>query len=79
MFQAIAKLEVIIENKAYHFFCDSNSTIEHVKEALFQIQKIVAGIEDQIRAAQEVAKRAEEEANPSQEAPAIEEPIQQEV
>lgn len=63
MFQTLAKFEVIIENKTYHFLCDPNSSIDHVKEALFQIQKGVATLEDQIKSAQEAAKKAEEEAN----------------
>ncbi len=62
MFQTIAKFEVLIEGKAYHFMCDPNSSIDHVKEALFQVQKAVATLEDQIKAAQEAAKKAEEEA-----------------
>jgi peptidoglycan hydrolase CwlO-like protein len=67
MFQTLAKFEVIIENKVYHFLCDPNSSIDHVKEALFQVQKAVATLEDQIKSAQEKAKKDQEEANPSQE------------
>lgn len=67
MFQTLAKFEVIIENKAYHFLCDPNSSIDHVKEALFQVQKAVATLEDQIKAAQDAAKKAEETSNQIQE------------
>ncbi len=77
MFQTIAKFEVLIEGKAYHFMCDPNSSIDHVKEALFQVQKAVATLEDQIKAAQEAAKKAEEEANPS--APIEPEPTQENI
>lgn len=76
MFQTLAKFEVIIENKVYHFLCDPNSSIDHVKEALFQVQKAVATLEDQIKAAQDAAKKAEEAANPIQEIVPPELPIQ---
>jgi hypothetical protein len=76
MFQTLAKFEAIIENKAYHFLCDPNSSIDHVKEALFQVQKSVAVLEDQIKAAQESAKKCEEVNTPvealTQENPEVE-------
>lgn len=77
MFQTLAKFEVIIENKVYHFLCDPNSSIDHVKEALFQVQKAVATLEDQIKSAQEAAKKAQEESEkPIQEIVSPELPIQ---
>lgn len=34
----------------YHFICDNDSPIEHIKEALFQCQKYVGTLEDNIKA-----------------------------
>ena len=59
MLKNIVKLEFMIANRVYHFFCDNDSPIEHIKEALFQCQKFVGSIEDQVKAQME-AKNNEE-------------------
>lgn len=52
MLKNIVKLEVQIGEKLYHLFCDTDSPIAHVKEAIFQLTKIVADIEENILSAQ---------------------------
>jgi hypothetical protein len=56
MLKNIVKLELKIGDKIYQFLCDNDSPLEYVKEALFQFQKYVGCIEDQIKAQQEQAK-----------------------
>jgi len=53
----------MIMDKAYHFVCDNDSPITHIKEALFQCQKYIGALEDSIKAQQEAQKKAEEEKN----------------
>lgn len=50
MLKNIARLEFIVMDRVYHFVCDNDSPIEHIKEALFQCQKYVGALEDQIKA-----------------------------
>jgi hypothetical protein len=40
----------MVADKVYHFICDPDSPVEHIKEALFQCQKYVGQIEDNIKA-----------------------------
>lgn len=58
MLKNIVRLEFVILDKVYHFTCDSDSPIEHIKEALFQCQKYVGSVEDQIKA--QMAQKKEE-------------------
>lgn len=60
MLKNITRLEHTIGDKVYHFTCDSDSPLPHVKEALFQFLKDVGNIEDQTRAAQEALKKSQE-------------------
>jgi hypothetical protein len=48
----VVRIEFTIADKDYHFMCDADSPLEHVKEALFQCQKYIGMIEDNIKAAQ---------------------------
>ncbi len=48
----ITQLEVKVGEKIYHLFCDNDSPIGHVKEALFQLTKMVAKIEEDLIASQ---------------------------
>jgi hypothetical protein len=57
MLKQISQLECVIADKIYQFTCSPDSSIEHVKEALFQFLKFVGQIEDNAKAAQEVQKR----------------------
>jgi hypothetical protein len=59
MFETVAKFEAKVADKVFHFLCDPSSPIENVKEALFQITKIVATIEDQVKAAQAAQQAAQ--------------------
>jgi hypothetical protein len=52
MLSTLAKLEVVIAGKVYHFLSDINAPLEHVKEALFQFGKYVGQIEDSVKATQ---------------------------
>ena len=64
MLKHIVKLEFMVVDKLYHFICDSDSPIEHIKEALFKCQHLVGQIEEQIKAqleSQEAAKEPKEE------------------
>lgn len=47
MFRNIAQFEIQIENKICRFTCDNDTPIVYLKEALFQISKAIAAIEDQ--------------------------------
>jgi len=48
----------MVADKVYHFMCDPDSPIEHLKEAIFQCQKYVGQLEDQIKAQQAAASSA---------------------
>lgn len=56
MLKNLIKLEVVIAEKAYQLLCDNDSPLEHLKEVLFQFQKYVGHIEDQVKAMQDKAK-----------------------
>lgn len=60
MIKNISRLECKVGEKIYHLTCDVDSPIEHVKEALFQFQKYIGQLEDQIKAQQEQQKLSEE-------------------
>lgn len=46
------KFELRIGKNSYHFFCDNDSPMHHVKEALFQFTKRVGQIEEALAAQQ---------------------------
>lgn len=56
MLRTVSRLEVKINDRIYHFTCENDSPIEHVKEALFQFQKCVGQIEDSAKAQEENKK-----------------------
>jgi len=66
MFKHIAKFDFTLADRAYHFLCDSDSPLEHVKEVLFQMQKAIGQLEDAAKAQAEAAK-AQAEADKLQE------------
>jgi len=47
MIKNVSKLEIYVDNRIYELYCDSNSPLKDLKEALFQFQKYVGNIEDQ--------------------------------
>lgn len=63
MLKNLSVLEHVIEGKAYTLFCDPNSPLNHVKDALVKFLGYVQQVEDQVKAAQEAkeaqAKQAE--------------------
>lgn len=60
MLKNISKLEIRIGDKNYQFLCDIDSSLNDVKEAIFQFQKYIGQIEDQVKAQQEAAKAEKE-------------------
>lgn len=60
MLKNISRLECVVAGKAFHFTCDNDSNIEHVKEALFQFIKYIGQIEDQAQAAQAAQAQKED-------------------
>lgn len=58
MLKTLVQLEAIVAEKAFRFYCDHDSPIAAVKEALFQLSSHVAKIEEKVA---EDAKKAEEE------------------
>lgn len=53
MLKNIVKLEHKIADKLYTFILDNDSPLEHVKEVLFQFQKYIGQIEDQVKSQKE--------------------------
>lgn len=54
MLKNVSRLECKVDNRDFVFYCDPDSPLTTVKEALFQFQKYVGQIED-------AAKKAKEE------------------
>jgi hypothetical protein len=59
MLSNISRLQVQIGTKMYTLLCDVDSPLADVKEAVFQFQKYVGQIEDQVKEMQR--QKAEEE------------------
>lgn len=59
MLKNISKLEYKIGERLYQLILDNDSPIDHVKEALFQFQKYIGQIEDQVKA-QQLAQQSEQ-------------------
>jgi hypothetical protein len=62
-------IECQVGQKVYHLICDIDSPLEHVKEALFQFQKYIGMVEDQIKASRsdsqpEISPEVNEEPKP---------------
>lgn len=73
MLKNLTQLELTIGDKVYQFTCAPDSPLEHIKEVLFQFQKYVGQIEDNIKAqkAQQASKtdiqpEIKEEVKPSE-------------
>jgi hypothetical protein len=63
MLKNIIKFEMQVAGKVYHFLCDNDSTLNDIKLSIFELSKIVAQVEEGMKAAQEQAK-AQEQATP---------------
>jgi hypothetical protein len=61
MIKNLTSLETQLDNRTYSFYCDNSSPIAHVKEALFQITKLIGQIEESIAAQQKAAEETKEE------------------
>ena len=64
MIKDAKKFECTLGDKIYEFYCESDSPIGHVKEALFQFMKLVGQVEENILAQQKAAEAQKEEAKP---------------
>lgn len=60
MLKNISQLELKLNDKIYRFACDIDSSIEHVKEALFQFQKYIGQVEDAVKTQQDQQKQQED-------------------
>lgn len=65
MLRNCTRLECVVENKMAHFYCDMDTPLHVVKEMVFQFQKFVGQVEDQVRANLEVDKEKESESSPA--------------
>lgn len=52
MHKNMTRLEAVVGEKVFHLFCDIDSSIPLVKEALFQFLKYVGAVEDANKANQ---------------------------
>jgi hypothetical protein len=59
MLKNISRLECKVFERTYQLFCEMDSPVEHVKQALFEFIKYVGQVEDAIKASQEQAKPQE--------------------
>ncbi len=52
MIKNLSQVQVKVDNKDFYLLCDNDSTFPQVKEALFQLQKYVGSVEDELKAKQ---------------------------
>ena len=64
MIKSLSQIEVNIENKICRFIVDHDTPLGHAKEAIFQITKILAQIEENARVQAE-QKQKENQADES--------------
>jgi hypothetical protein len=60
MLKNCTRLECVVNEKVGHFYCDIDTPLPVVKEMIFQFQKYIGLVEDQIRAQED--KKAEDDA-----------------
>ncbi len=81
MLKNLSQLSCKVGEKDFHFSCDMDSSLDAVKEALFQFQKHVFRIEDQVKAQQEAKVKEESDKKALDdvkvEEPKVEELVQQ--
>ena len=68
MLKNVVKYEVMIENRLYQLFCESDAPTHHAKEFAFQFLKVLGQIEDQAKVVDETCKECSEEVKPETEA-----------
>ncbi len=59
MLKNCSRLECVVNDKMGHFYCDIDTPLPVVKEMIFQFQKYVGLVEDQVRAQEEQKKQEE--------------------
>ncbi len=69
MLKNLSQLEIKIGDRTYQFLCAIDAPISEAKEALFQFQKYIGQIEDNVKAQQE-AQKAEEAQKEAENKPA---------
>lgn len=60
MLKNCTRLECVVNDKTGQFYCDMDTPLAVAKEMIFQFQKYIGLVEDQLKA-QEEAKKAQEE------------------
>jgi len=63
MMKNLVSLEHTVEGKVIQLFCENDTPLVSLKEALFQFSKYIGQIEDNIRSQQEQAKLESEKAS----------------
>lgn len=64
MLQNVTRIKTTVGEKIFEFYCDNDSPIQTVKEALFQFIKIVVQIEENILNQQKTAAETKTEEEP---------------
>lgn len=64
MLKNISKLELKVGEKVYQFICDNDSPLSDIKEAIFQFQKYIGVVEDNIKQQMEAKAQADAESLP---------------
>jgi hypothetical protein len=77
MMKNVVQIKGLSNNRESFWYLDNDCPLVDAKEMLFQFQKFIGQIEDNVRAQQE-AKKAEEEAKAAAEAPKEAPPAQPE-
>lgn len=69
MIKTVAKFEHTIEGRVFHFICENDSPLTHVKDALMKFVQYAGQIEDQAEAAKkaQAEKAAEAPVEPPKE------------
>ena len=56
MIKNLCSLEHTVGDRVYRLLCDNDSPLNDIKEVLFQFQKYIGQIEDQVKAQQDAAQ-----------------------
>lgn len=77
MFKQVANFTYDIGGKMFHFFCDSDSPMESLKQVVFMFTKDIGQIEEQIKAFQASQAKNPPPAPPVEPVVPVEPPITQ--
>jgi len=67
MLKNCTRLECIVNGKTGHFYCDMDTQLHEAKEMIFQFQKYIGLVEDQVRAQEEKKEESPEQETASDE------------